>query len=117
MRFEVEVARDDTGLFRATAIAYPEVTVTGRTEKEAPGREEVGLRLEGRRGGPGGQVQHGGRRADGVGEGHQGSAVETATHRSQLIPDRELGDDPLLRGLDEPDAQQGRQRPLERRRD
>ena len=37
MRFEVEVARDDTGLFRATAIAYPEVTVTGRTEKEALG--------------------------------------------------------------------------------
>ena len=37
MRFEVEVARDDTGLFRATAIAYPEVTATGRTETEALG--------------------------------------------------------------------------------
>ncbi len=37
MRIEVEVAKDDTGLFRATAIAYPEVTATGRTEKEALG--------------------------------------------------------------------------------
>jgi len=37
MRFEVEVAVEDTGLFRATAIAYPEVSATGRTEKEALG--------------------------------------------------------------------------------
>jgi len=37
MRIEVEVAKDDTGLFRATDIAYPEVTATGRTEKEALG--------------------------------------------------------------------------------
>jgi hypothetical protein len=37
MRFEVEVAVEDTGLFRATAVAYPEVTATGRTEKEALG--------------------------------------------------------------------------------
>jgi predicted RNase H-like HicB family nuclease len=37
MRFEVEVAKEETGLFRATAVAYPEVTVTGRTEKEALG--------------------------------------------------------------------------------
>ena len=37
MRIEVEVAKDDTGLFRATAIAYPEVTATGRTETEALG--------------------------------------------------------------------------------
>ncbi len=37
MRFEVEVAREDTGLYRATAVLYPDVTVTGRTEKEALG--------------------------------------------------------------------------------
>ena len=37
MRFEVDVATDDAGLFHATAIAYPHVTVTGRTEKEALG--------------------------------------------------------------------------------
>jgi hypothetical protein len=37
MRFEVELAQEDSGLFRATAVVYPEVTVTGRTEKEALG--------------------------------------------------------------------------------
>jgi hypothetical protein len=37
MRFEVELWKEDTGLFRATAVVYPEVTVTGRTEKEALG--------------------------------------------------------------------------------
>ncbi len=37
MRIEVEIAKDDSGLFRATAVAYPEVTATGRTEKEALG--------------------------------------------------------------------------------
>ena len=37
MKFEVELAQEDTGLFRATAVVYPEVTVTGRTEKEALG--------------------------------------------------------------------------------
>jgi hypothetical protein len=37
MRFEVEVAQEETGLFRATAVLYPDVTVTGRTEKEALG--------------------------------------------------------------------------------
>jgi predicted RNase H-like HicB family nuclease len=37
MRIEVEIAKDDSGLFRAIAIAYPEVTATGRTEKEALG--------------------------------------------------------------------------------
>jgi len=37
MRFEVEVAVEDGGLFRATAVAYPEVSTTGRTEKEALG--------------------------------------------------------------------------------
>ena len=39
MKFEVElVAHEDTGVFSATAVAYPDVTVTGRTEKEALGR-------------------------------------------------------------------------------
>ena len=40
MRFEVELLKEtgDTGdRFRAVAIAYPEVTATGRTEKEALG--------------------------------------------------------------------------------
>ena len=40
MTFEVELLTEpgDTGdTFRAIAIAYPEVTATGRTEKEALG--------------------------------------------------------------------------------
>ena len=37
MKFEVEVAQEDGSLFRATAVSYPDVTVTGRTEKEALG--------------------------------------------------------------------------------
>ena len=37
MRVEVEVFREESGLFHATAVVYPEVTVTGRTEKEALG--------------------------------------------------------------------------------
>jgi predicted RNase H-like HicB family nuclease len=37
MRFEVEIFQEETGLFRATAVVYPEVTVTGRTEQEALG--------------------------------------------------------------------------------
>lgn len=42
MRLEVEVVQEeDGGLFRATAIPYPDVSVTGRTEKEA-----LGLLLE-----------------------------------------------------------------------
>jgi predicted RNase H-like HicB family nuclease len=36
MQFEVEVANED-GLFKAVAVAYPEVSATGRTEKEALG--------------------------------------------------------------------------------
>jgi hypothetical protein len=41
MQLEVEVVREDGGLFRATAVLYPDVSVTGRTEKEA-----LGLLLE-----------------------------------------------------------------------
>ncbi len=37
MRFEVELVQEDGGIYRATAVAYPVVTVTGRTEKEALG--------------------------------------------------------------------------------
>jgi hypothetical protein len=40
MRIEVELLTEagDTGeTFRAVAVAYPEVTATGRTEKEALG--------------------------------------------------------------------------------
>jgi len=33
----VELIKEEGGLFRATAVVYPEVTVTGRTEKEALG--------------------------------------------------------------------------------
>ena len=35
MRIEVEMVLEEGGLFRATAVAYPSVAVTGRTEKEA----------------------------------------------------------------------------------
>ena len=35
MRIEVELVQEEGGVFRATAVAYPRVTVTGRTEKEA----------------------------------------------------------------------------------
>ncbi len=41
VRLEVEVVQEDGGLFRATAVPYPDVSVTGRTEKEA-----LGLLLE-----------------------------------------------------------------------
>lgn len=37
MRIEVEMVQEEGGTFRATAVPYPEVTVTGRTEKEALG--------------------------------------------------------------------------------
>lgn len=37
MRIEVELIQEETGLFRATAVAYPTVSTTGRTEKEALG--------------------------------------------------------------------------------
>ena len=36
MRIEVDLVQEE-GLYRATAVAYPAVTVTGRTEKEALG--------------------------------------------------------------------------------
>lgn len=37
MHVEVELTEEETGFFRATAVAYPAVSVTGRTEKEALG--------------------------------------------------------------------------------
>jgi predicted RNase H-like HicB family nuclease len=37
MQFEVEVLKQEDGLCKATAVAYPTVTATGRTEKEALG--------------------------------------------------------------------------------
>ena len=37
MRFEVDLVQEEGGLFRATAVAYQSVTVTGRAEKEALG--------------------------------------------------------------------------------
>ena len=37
MRIEVDLVQEEGGLFCATAVAYPSVTVTGRTEKEALG--------------------------------------------------------------------------------
>ena len=37
MKVEVELVREENGVFRATAVVYPEVTATGRTEKEALG--------------------------------------------------------------------------------
>jgi hypothetical protein len=41
MKLEVEVVQEEGGIFRATAVPYPDVSVTGRTEKEA-----LGLLLE-----------------------------------------------------------------------
>jgi len=37
MRFEVDLVQEEGGIYRATAVAYPAVSVTGRTEKEALG--------------------------------------------------------------------------------
>jgi len=37
VRIEVDLVQEGGGVFRATAVAYPRVTVTGRTEKEALG--------------------------------------------------------------------------------
>jgi hypothetical protein len=50
VRLEVEVVQEDGGLFRATAVPYPDVSVTGRTEKEALGLllEAVGKYLKSR---------------------------------------------------------------------
>ncbi len=60
MHVEVELIQEDGGLYRATAVAYPAVSVTGRTEKEALGllmeavtkylRAETRKAAEGRRG-------------------------------------------------------------------
>jgi predicted RNase H-like HicB family nuclease len=36
MRFEVDLVQEE-GLYKATAVAFPSVTATGRTEKEALG--------------------------------------------------------------------------------
>ena len=41
MRIEVDMVQEEGGIFRATAVSYPDVSVTGRTEKEA-----LGLLLE-----------------------------------------------------------------------
>ena len=48
MRIEVEMVQEEGGIFRATAVPYPEVSVTGRTEKEALGllMEAVGKFLK-----------------------------------------------------------------------
>jgi predicted RNase H-like HicB family nuclease len=37
VRIEVDLVQEEGGVFRATAVAYPSVAVTGRTEKEALG--------------------------------------------------------------------------------
>jgi hypothetical protein len=37
VKLEVEVVQEEGGLYRATAVLYPDVSVTGRTEKEALG--------------------------------------------------------------------------------
>lgn len=56
MRIEVDLVQQD-GLYRATAVAYPAVTVTGRTEKEALGllvdALEKHLKEESRKAAPG----------------------------------------------------------------
>ena len=37
MRIEVDMVQEEGEIFRATAVSYPDVSVTGRTEKEALG--------------------------------------------------------------------------------
>jgi len=48
VRIEVEMVQEEGGVFRATAVSYPDVSVTGRTEKEALGllMEAVGKYLK-----------------------------------------------------------------------
>jgi hypothetical protein len=41
MKIEVDMVQEEGGVFRATAVPYPDVSVTGGTEKEA-----LGLLLE-----------------------------------------------------------------------
>jgi predicted RNase H-like HicB family nuclease len=57
VRIEVDLVQEEGGTFRATAVAFPSVAVTGRTEKEALGllvdalekymREEAGKAASG----------------------------------------------------------------------
>jgi predicted RNase H-like HicB family nuclease len=55
MRIEVDLVQEE-GLYRATAVAYPTVMVTGRTEKEALGllvdALEKHLKVESRKAAP-----------------------------------------------------------------
>jgi predicted RNase H-like HicB family nuclease len=37
MRFEVDLTEEEGGVFKAIAVAYPNVSATGRTEREALG--------------------------------------------------------------------------------
>jgi len=76
------------------------------------GREEVGLGLERRRAGAGGQVEEGRRRADGVGQGHQRTAVQRAADRRQRRPVIELRHHALRRRLHEANAEVLRERSL-----
>jgi predicted RNase H-like HicB family nuclease len=48
MKLEVEMVQEEGGIFRATAVPYPDVSVTGRTEKEALGllMDAVGKHLK-----------------------------------------------------------------------
>lgn len=48
MNFEIIVERNELGEFVATAVEYPGVSATGRTEKEALGRilDALGARLK-----------------------------------------------------------------------
>jgi predicted RNase H-like HicB family nuclease len=50
MRIEVELVQEEGGVYRATAVPYPDVSVTGRTEKEALGllMDAVGKYLKSR---------------------------------------------------------------------
>ena len=50
---------------------------------------------------PGWEIEHRVRRADDVGQRHQGAAVEPAAHGPELVTDVHLGDDALERRLDE----------------
>jgi len=51
MKFEVIVEKNDRGEYVATAVEYPSVSATGRTEKEALARILEALELHLKRGG------------------------------------------------------------------
>jgi len=79
---------------------------SARTMPSRPAAKEIGLGLERRRRGPGRQVDERRGRPDRVGEGHDRAAVQRAATVRRSSRNRELGDEPIRRGLDEADAEE-----------